>query len=280
MKLETLEPAAPPIGSPFDLRVSVSEKVDETDIRSAMDSGDWGFIHSFTTGSAVDGPGVRIVAWLSGCQFRCVFCHNPDTWKVTNGTPVRLERAVEVVAQYRQSLRTMKGGLTISGGEPLLQCRFLSKLFPAVHERGIHTALETNGYLGARLTDADLSSIDLVMLGLKAIEPDLHRRLTGMDTKPVHEFARRLAARKHPVWIRFVIVPGWTDNMEEVDRMAHFAASLGNVERVDVLPFHQMGRFKWEKLGMDYQMRDARPPSRETVDQAVSRFRAVGLKAV
>jgi pyruvate formate lyase activating enzyme len=280
MKLETLEPVAPPIGSPFDLRVSVSEKVDETDIRSAMESGDWGFIHSFTTGSAVDGPGVRIVAWLSGCQFRCVFCHNPDTWKVTNGTPVRLERAVEVVTQYRQGLRTMKGGLTISGGEPLLQYRFLSKLFPAVHERGIHTALETNGYFGARLTDADLSSIDLVMLGLKAIEPDLHRRLTGMDTKPVHEFARRLGARKHPVWIRFVIVPGWTDNMEEVDRMAHFAASLGNVERVDVLPFHQMGRFKWEKLGMDYQMRDARPPSRETVDEAVSRFRAVGLKAV
>jgi pyruvate formate lyase activating enzyme len=280
MKLETLEPVAPPIGSPFDLRVSVSEKIDETDIRSAMESGDWGFIHSFTTGSAVDGPGVRIVAWLSGCQFRCVFCHNPDTWKVTNGTPVRLERAVEVVTQYRQGLRTMKGGLTISGGEPLIQYRFLSKLFPAVRERGVHTALETNGYLGARLTDDDLSSIDLVMLGLKAIEPDLHRRLTGMDTKPVHEFARRLAARKHPVWIRFVIVPGWTDNMEEVDRMAHFAASLGNVERVDVLPFHQMGRFKWEKLGMDYQMRDARPPSRETVDEAASRFRAVGLKAV
>ena len=280
MKLETLEPAAPPIGSPFDLRVSVSEKVDETDIRSAMESGDWGFIHSFTTGSAVDGPGVRIVAWLSGCQFRCVFCHNPDTWKVSNGTPVRLERAVEVVSQYRQGLRTMKGGLTISGGEPLIQYRFLSKLFPAVHERGIHTTLETNGYLGARLTDNDLSSIDLVMLGLKAIEPDLHKRLTGMDTKPVHEFARRLAARKNPVWIRFVIVPGWTDNLEEMDRMAEFAASLGNVERVDVLPFHQMGRFKWEKLGMDYKMRDAQPPSRETIEEALSRFRALGLNAV
>ena len=280
MKLETLEQAAPPIGSPFDLRVSVSEKVDETDIRSAMESGDWGFIHSFTTGSAVDGPGVRIVAWLSGCQFRCVFCHNPDTWKVTNGTPVRLERAVEVVSQYRQGLRTMKGGLTISGVEPLIQYRFLSKLFPAVHERGIHTTLETNGYLGARLTDNDLSSIDLVMLGLKAMEPELHRRLTGTDTKPVHEFARRLAARKHPVWIRFVVVTGWTDDMEEVDRMAEFAASLGNVERVDVLPFHQMGRFKWEKLGMDYKMRDAQPPSRDTINEALSRFRAVGLKAV
>ena len=280
MKLETMEPIAPPIGSPFDLRVSVSEKIDETDVRSAMDNGDWGFIHSFTTGSAVDGPGVRIVGWLSGCQFRCVFCHNPDTWKVTNGTPVRLERAVEVVAQYRQGLRTMKGGLTISGGEPLLQYPFLSRLFPAVHQRGIHTTLETNGFLGARLTDNDLASIDLVMLGLKAIEPDLHKRLTGMDNKPVHEFACRLAARKHPVWIRFVIVPGWTDNMEEVDRMAEFAVGLGNVERVDVLPFHQMGRFKWEKLGMDYKMRDAQPPSRETMNEAISRFRAAGLNAV
>jgi pyruvate formate lyase activating enzyme len=280
MKLEAMPPTATPIGSPFDLRVGVSEKVDEIDIRSAMESGEWGFIHSFTTGSAVDGPGVRIVGWLSGCQFRCVFCHNPDTWKVVNGTPIRLERAVEVVSQYRQGLRTMKGGLTISGGEPLLQNPFLSKLFPAIHERGIHTTLETNGFLGARLTNDDLASIDLVMLGLKAIEPDLHKRLTGMDTKPVHEFARRLAARKHPVWIRFVIVPGWTDNMEEVDRMAEFAASLGNVERVDVLPFHQMGRFKWEKLGMAYQMRDAKPPSRETMNEAISRFRAAGLTAV
>src|SRR5204863_2751429 len=113
MKLETLEPAAPPIGSPFDLRVSVSEKVDETDIRSAMDSGDWGFIHSFTTGSAVDGPGVRIVAWLSGCQFRCVFCHNPDTWKMSNGIPVLLSRAVEQIEKYRHCPQLTKAGLTI-----------------------------------------------------------------------------------------------------------------------------------------------------------------------
>src|SRR3954470_23672323 len=177
MKLETLESEAPPIGSPFDLRVSVSEKVNETDMRSAIDNGDWGFFHSFTTGSAVDGPGVRLVAWLSGCQFRCVFCHNPDTWKSSNGTPVRLERALEVIGQYRTSLKTMKGGLTISGGEPLLQHRFLTKLFPRVKALGVHTDLETNGYFGDRLTDEDLASIDLVMLGLKAIEPDLHKRL-------------------------------------------------------------------------------------------------------
>jgi len=118
------------------------------------------------------------------------------------------------------------------------------------------------------------------MLGLKAIEPDLHRRLTSMDNKPVHEFVRRLAAKKHPVWIRFVIVPGWTDNMDEVSRMADFAAELGNVQRVDVLPFHQMGRFKWEKLGMDYKLRDAEPPSAETIEQTLARFRAVGLNVV
>jgi pyruvate formate lyase activating enzyme len=280
MKLAELAPEAPPTGSPFDFRIGSAQQLEETDIRSAIESGEWGFFHSFTTGSAVDGPGIRLVAWLSGCQFRCVFCHNPDTWKSSNGTPVPLERAVEVVKQYRNSLRQMKGGLTISGGEPLLQYRFLSKLFPRVNELGVHTDLETNGYFGSRLTDDDLSSIDLIMLGLKAIDTDLHKRLTGMDNKPVHEFARRLAERKHPVWIRFVVVPGWTDNVEEIDRMAEFAASLGNVQRVDVLPFHQMGRFKWEKLGMEYKMKNAQAPSREIVDQAVARFRAVGLDVV
>src|SRR6476620_4211669 len=146
MAIELPTSDVPLIGSPYDLRVALAEKVGETDIKSAVESGDWGFVHSFQAGSAVDGPGMRLVAWLSGCQFKCVFCHNPDTWKVTNGTPVRVERALEVVSQYRHSLRTMKGGLTISGGEPLLQYRFLSKLFPAVHKTGVHTTLETNGY--------------------------------------------------------------------------------------------------------------------------------------
>lgn len=280
MRLAALPSEAPPIGSPFDLRLSMAANVDETDIKSALESGDWGFIHSFTTGSAVDGPGVRLVAWLTGCQFKCVFCHNPDTWKLSNGMPVRLSRAVEVVNQYRSSLRTMKGGVTISGGEPLMQYRFLSRFFPAIKNIGVHTALETNGYFGGRLTDVDLESIDLVMIGLKAIDPDLHRQITGMDNKPVFEFARRLAAKEHPIWIRFVIVPGWTDNMNEIGRMADFAADLGNVQRVDVLPFHQMGRFKWEKLGMEYKMRDAEPPSAEMIEQALARFRAVGLNVV
>jgi pyruvate formate lyase activating enzyme len=273
-------PEVPLFGSQYDLRVSLGEKVTEADIRAALKSGELGFVHSFVTGSAVDGPGVRLVAWLAGCQFQCVYCHNPDTWKMTNGMPVTLSRAVEVISQYRHALRTMKGGLTISGGEPLLQHRFVLMVFAAAKKMGVHTALDTNGYLGERLSDADLACIDLVLLDLKAMTPDLHRRLTAMDNKPIHEFARRLAAARRPIWVRFVLVPGWTDDMAEVERIAAFAAELGNVERVDVLPFHQLGCFKWEKLKMDYQLRDAQPPSRETIDQALSRFRAVGLNAV
>ena len=279
MNPDAINPDVPLIASPYDLRVSLGEKVGESDLRAALESGEWGFFHSFTTGSAVDGPGVRLVGWFTGCQFRCVFCHNPDTWKLTNGIPVSLARAVEVVSQYRHSHHTMKGGLTISGGEPLMQHRFLLKLFHAAQERGVHTTLDTNGYLGNRLADEDLASIDLVMLGLKAITPDLHRRMTGMDNEPVHEFARRLAARKRPVWVRFVVVPGWTDDLAEIDRMAAFAAQLGNVERVEVLPFHQLGQFKWEKLGMDYALRDTEPPSQSTTEKAIERFRAAGLKA-
>ena len=273
------EPEVPLIASPYDLRVALSANVPETDIRAALESGDCGFVHSFTTGSAVDGPGIRIVAWLTGCQFRCVYCHNPDTWKMTNGMPVPLARAVDQIQKYRHSLQTMKGGVTISGGEPLMQHRFVLNVFAAAKKMGVHTALDSNGYLGDRLSDSDLASIDLVLLDLKAMTPELHRRLTGMDNAPVHEFVRRLAKEHRPIWVRFVLVPGWTDDMAEVERIAAFAAELGNVERVDVLPFHQLGRFKWEKLGTQYLLKDTQPPPHEVVDQAVSRFRAVGLNA-
>lgn len=277
---ENLHPDVPLIGSPYDLRLSLSEKVPEPDVRGALESGDYGFVHSFTTGSTVDGPGVRVVAWLTGCQFRCGFCHNPDTWKMSNGMPVSLGRALEVIKPYGTSLRLMKGGLTISGGEPLLQHRFVVRLLSAVRGLGIHTTLETNGNFGERLSDEDLLCADLVMLGLKAFDRDLHQRLTKMDNQAPQAFARRLAALKRPVWIRFVVVPGWTDNVEEAGRMADFAASLGNVQRVDVLPFHQLGKFKWERLGMEYPMEDAQPPAKEAVDAVIGRFKAAGLNAV
>jgi len=275
----------PPLGhtpleakSPFELRVHLGNNVPETDVRSALASGDMGFLHSFTTGSAVDGPGVRLVAWTSGCMFRCLYCHNPDTWTMRNGIPVTLTRATEQLSKYRTGLKVMSGGLTLSGGEPLMQDRFAVKLFRAAQEMGIHTALDTNGYLGDRLTDEELEAVNLVLLDIKTWNPERHQRLTGNDNGPVLDFARRLALRKRPVWLRFVLVPGLTDDLEDIAQIARFTAGLGNVERVDVLPFHQMGKYKWKELGINYELAETKPPSTELVEKACAEFKAVGLK--
>jgi len=263
---------------PFELRVDLGQHVPETEVRTALVSGDMGFVHSFTTGSTVDGPGVRVVAWLTGCQFRCLYCHNPDTWRMTNGVPVTVEGAKVQLGKYRHGLKMMKGGFTISGGEPLMQERFVIKLFTAAQAMGIHTALDSNGYLGDRLTDADLAKIDLVLLDIKSWDPERHRQLTGMDVEPVLNFARRLASRKKPVWLRYVLVAGLTDDLEDIAQTAHFTGGLGNVERVDVLPFHQMGAFKWKQLGIEYRLQDAEPPSKETIEKVCAQFRGEGLK--
>ena len=265
--------------SPYELRVNLSRDVPESDLQSALASGQLGFIHSFTTGSAVDGPGVRVVAWTAGCLWRCLYCHNPDTWNMRNGVPVTLARAVEELRKYRHGLKTMAGGFTLSGGEPLMQARFAVNLFTEARKMGIDTALDTNGYLGDRLSDADLDQIDLVILDIKGWDPERHRRLTGMDIEPVLGFARRLGHRKKAIWLRFVLVPGLTDNFDDIRHIAEFAGTLDVVERVDVLPFHQMGRFKWKELGLKYELNDTNPPSAELVEQVCRQFRNAGLKA-
>jgi pyruvate formate lyase activating enzyme len=266
--------------SPFELRVQLGDGVPEQTVRDALASGDMGFVHSFTTGSAVDGPGVRVVAWTTGCMWRCRYCHNPDTWKLTNGMPVSVTRAAEELGKYRQGLAIMEGGFTLSGGEPLMQHRFAAKLLAAAKGLGIHTTIETNGYYGDRLSDAELGTIDLVMLGIKTWDPARHEALTGVDVAPTLAFARRLAALRRPIWVRFVLVPGLTDDMDDLAKTAEFAAGLGNVERVEVLPFHQMGRFKWERLGLDYTLGDVEAPSAEAVEQACAVLRRAGLQAV
>ena len=264
--------------SPFELRINLGRDIPESDVRTALATGDVGFLHSFTTGSTVDGPGVRVVAWTSGCQFRCLYCHNPDTWNMNNGIPVTLGKATEELRKYRTGLKVMAGGFTLSGGEPLMQDRFAVKLLTAAQAMGIHTALDTNGSLGTRLTDAELESIDLVLLDIKTWDAERHRQVTGMEVGPVLDFARRLAARKRPVWLRFVLVPGLTDDAENITKIARFSGGLGNVDRVDVLPFHQMGRFKWKELKLSYALENIQPPTSEAVEQACAWFRAEGLK--
>jgi pyruvate formate lyase activating enzyme len=265
--------------SPFELRTNLGNQVPESDVRKAIASGEMAFVHSFTTGSTLDGPGVRIVVWLTGCHFRCVYCHNPDTWTLTNGIPVTISRAIEQLRKYQNGLKNMRGGLTISGGEPLMQHKFVIKLFTAAQRMGLHTALDTNGSLGARLADQELQCISLVLLDIKCWNEERHRLLTGVDIGTVLAFARRLAVRKRPVWLRYVLVPGWTDDAAEIDCLAAFAASLGNVERVDVLPFHQMGQYKWKQLGIDYKLENLAPPSQALVDRVCGQFRDRGLAA-
>jgi len=264
---------------PFELRVGLGDGVPEQTVDEALASGDLGFLHSFTTGSAVDGPGVRVVAWTTGCMWRCRYCHNPDTWTLRNGFPVSVRQAADEIRKYREGLKIMQGGFTLSGGEPLLQHRFAVRLLAAVKGMGIHTTIETNGFMGDQISDAELDTIDLVMLGLKSWDPARHKRLTGQDIAPTLAFARRLAARKRPIWVRFVLVPGLTDDPTDMAGSAAFAASLGNVERVEVLPFHQMGRYKWERLNRDYTLEDTQPPTPEAVTKAVAVWRAAGLNA-
>lgn len=265
--------------SPFELRVELSKNVSESVVKKALETGDIGFLHSFTTGSAVDGPGVRLVAWTAGCQFRCLYCHNPDTWNMMNGMAIPLERAIAALHKYRHGLKVMNGGFTLSGGEPLMQDRFAVRLFSAVKEMGIHTALDTNGFLGERLSDEELELIDVVLLDIKCWDPERHRHLVGKDVGPTLDFARRLAQRRKTMWLRYVLVPGLTDDENDINQLAAFAADLGNVERVDVLPFHQMGRYKWEKLGLNYTLNDVHPPSRDLVERVCGQFNAVGLTA-
>jgi pyruvate formate lyase activating enzyme len=265
--------------SPFELRVNLGKDVPETDVRSALASGDIGFLHSFTTGATVDGPGVRVVAWTAGCMWRCVYCHNPDTWTMSNGMPVTIARATEELRKYRHGLKVMAGGFTLSGGEPLMQHRFAAKLFAAAKGMGVHTALDTNGFYGEKISDAELETIDLVLLDIKTWDPARHRQLTGMDVGPTLDFARRLAARRRPMWLRYVLVPGLTDDAADIEQIASFAAGLGNVLRVDVLPFHQMGRYKWKNLGLKYTLEEVEPPTNELVERTVAIYRSKGLVA-
>ena len=277
---QTLPDAPLELKSPYELRVRTEAELPESTVRAALATGEMGFLHSFTTGATVDGPGVRVVAWTSGCMWRCLYCHNPDTWNLGNGIPVTVSHATDELRKYRQGLKVMSGGFTLSGGEPLMQHRFAARLFAAAKGMGIHTALDTNGYYGDKLSDAELETIDLVLLDIKTWDAERHKHLTGMDVQPTLAFARRLAARWRPIWLRYVLVPGLTDDLDDIAEIARFAADLGTVDRVDVLPFHQMGMYKWKRLGLPYSLEATQPPSADLVESVCGVFREAGLKAV
>jgi len=236
-----------------------------------------GWIHSYETSAGQDGPGWRLVVFLSGCLLRCQYCHNPDTWNMYSGREMTVDQVWSKVRRYRPLLK--KGGITFTGGEPLVQAAFLKSLLRRAKEEGLHTAVDTAGFLGDRVDLEMMQNIDLVLLDIKSWDPEVYLRLTEKELEPTLSFARRLAENRRPVWLRYVLVPGITDVLEHIDGLARFAASLGNIERVDVLPFHQMGKSKWRDLGLEYKLESVKPPSREELDRAIAIFSRHGLLA-
>lgn len=250
---------------------------------AAVRDGMLGSVHSWELVTAVDGPGTRLTIFLAGCALRCQYCHNPDTWRIRHGKDTPLDEVLALIERYERIFRVTGGGVTLSGGEPLLQPAFVQRVFRHCAERGIHTALDTSGFLGSWASDALLADTSLVLLDVKSGLPDVYRTVTRRDLAPTLEFGRRLARLEVPMWIRFVLVPGLTDGFDNVEAVAEYAASLqavgssGAVERVEVLAFHQLGRDKWHELGETYPLENTQPPSAELLERVRDQFRSRGL---
>jgi pyruvate formate lyase activating enzyme len=236
-----------------------------------------GYVHSWEVGSTVDGPGIRFVGFLTGCLLRCQYCHNPDTWHLYNGHPVTVARAMHQISKYAQVLTISKGGLTLSGGEPQLQRPFTMAIFRRCKALGMHTCLDTSGRLGDRFTDEELMDIDLNLLDIKSGDPATYERVTRQPLQPTVDYARRLSALGRPMWVRFVLVPGLTDDYDNVEKAADICAGLKSLERVEILRFHQMGREKWHKLGLTYTLEGTQPPDPELTERVRGQFRSRGL---
>ena len=236
-----------------------------------------GYVHSYEVGSTVDGPGIRFVGFLTGCLLRCQYCHNPDTWHKRNGHPVTVSQAMAQIGKYVQVLKVSKGGLTLSGGEPMVQYAFAMEIFRRCKQQGLHTCLDTSGRLGDRLTDEDLTQIDLHLLDIKSGDPATYERVTRQPLQPTLDFARRLSALERPLWVRFVLVPGLSDAYDNVEKVADICAGLRSLQRVEILRFHQMGRDKWHQLGLEYPLENTEPPDAELSERVREQFRRRGL---
>lgn len=239
-----------------------------------------GFIHSVETGGTVDGPGIRYVLFLTGCPLSCLYCHNPDCMKMKNGVRRSAEDVIHDILDYKTFLKRSGGGVTISGGEPLAQAPFVKDVLRACKAHGLHTALDTSGYLGAKADEELLSLTDLVLLDIKAGLPDVYKKTAGVALQPTLDFAARLAAIGKPVWVRFVLVPGLTDGPDNVEAVARIVSGLPNVTRTDILPFHKMGEYKWAEMGMTYALKDTPEPTDAQVEAARAIFEAFGVKAI
>ncbi|WP_068557595.1 pyruvate formate-lyase-activating protein [Thermotalea metallivorans] len=235
-------------------------------------------VHSVETCGTVDGPGIRYILFLSGCPLRCKYCHNCDTWTGSTGRIMDVDEIMEDVKKYRPYFHFSKGGITVSGGEPTMQYAFLEELLKRCKEEGIHTCIDTSGYCDLDKADIFLPYTDLVLLDLKHIDDRKHKELTGVSNEKILKFAWHLSVKGIPVWIRHVVVPGYTDDLQDVERLCQFMKELKNVERVELLPYHTMGVHKWEELGFHYELRDVQTPTPAFMEKIKAIFQKYAIK--
>lgn len=232
-----------------------------------------GYINSVESFGSVDGPGLRYIFFLQGCPLRCKYCHNPETWQGPARKEMTAEAALQQALRYKSYWKN-GGGITVSGGEPLAQAEFVAALFALAKEQGISTCIDTSGAVFSReepvfsRLSALLAVTDTVLLDIKHIDLSKHRELTGQGNAQILDFAQYLAEIGKPVWIRHVLVPGWTDDRESLEKLADFVAGLGNVQRFEVLPYHRLAIHKYEELGLDYPFADVPEPTKEDVARA------------
>ncbi|ALC90256.1 pyruvate formate lyase-activating protein [Bacillus sp. FJAT-18017] len=233
-----------------------------------------GNIHSIETFGTVDGPGIRYVIFTQGCLLRCQFCHNADTWEIGTGRKITVDEIMDDLRSYLPFIESSGGGITVSGGEPLLQVPFLVELFKACKAEGIHTTIDSSGgcFSSSRHfldpLDELMDYTDLILLDLKHIDRKKHISLTGMANDHILEFAKYLSDKNKPIWVRHVLVPGVTDDPADLAKLGEFIGTLKNVNKIEILPYHKLGVYKWETLGLEYQLNDVEPPSEEKVQEA------------
>ena len=232
------------------------------------------FIHSVESFGSVDGPGIRFILFTQGCGLRCQYCHNPDSWKMKDGKNMPVSEVMEHLLKYKEFFDTSGGGITVSGGEPLLQMPYLTALFKECKKHGIHTNIDTSGDIRittearkAQLREL-LEYTDMVMLDIKLMDPEGHKFLTGKTNEHILEIGRFISDNGTPLWIRRVLVPGLTDNEQDLEATAEYISELDSVEKVEVLPYHTMGAYKWEQMGYKYQLEDVESPDEKSVEKA------------
>ncbi|OPJ55137.1 pyruvate formate-lyase-activating protein [Alkalithermobacter paradoxus] len=237
-----------------------------------------GRIHSIETFGTVDGPGIRYITFLQGCPLRCKYCHNRDTWDPSGGNEYTVSSIIDDVKKYTPFMKYSGGGITVSGGEPMLQPEFVKELLMRAKANEIHTAIDTSGFVDIDVIDPILDYTDLVLLDIKHMDRDSCKELTGVYNDKTLNLAKHLCNRKIPVWIRYVLVPGITDDEGDLENLAKFISTLNNVENIEILPYHTSGSFKWEELGYQYPLEGVPDATDEDVSKASKVFEKYGLK--